>query len=558
MLWTKKLHLVTFLAMKINLKALSEKAGIPFETLEPRGHDSAKIPLSLLNSNLKKERGKLILVTAMSPTPAGEGKTTTAIGLNDGLRRIGENSMACLRQPSLGPVFGQKGGATGGGKSQLIPAEDINLGFNGDFSAIESANNLLAALIDNHLHQGNALQIDSNTITWRRVLDMNDRALRSIVSGLGKSNGGARETGFDITAASEIMAILCLAESFTDLKNRVDRIVIGYTFSGKPVTASDLGATGAMTALLRHAIKPNLVQSLEGNPVLVHGGPFANIAHGCSSVIATKMALGLSNYVVTECGFGADLGAEKFLHIKCRQAGLWPDAAVCVATVRALKYHGGVKVPELNQENTEKLEAGLSNLKRHVENLKSFGLPITISVNRFPTDTEKELTLLKSHAASWGVSIVISNPFGEGGRGCEELARTVKTSLETAQTSAPRPLYDHEMKLADKIKTVATALYGAKEVAIAASAKKNLDLWESLGFGNLPICVAKTQYSFSSDSKKLGAPKDHVLEVQSVKLSAGAGFIVMVCGEIMLMPGLPKRPASHDIDCSSSGVVIGL
>lgn len=558
MLWTLKPHLVSFLGMKKSLKKLSEEAGIPFELLEPRGHDSAKIPLSLLESNSKKKRGKLILVTAMSPTPAGEGKTTTAIGLNDGLRLIGESSLACLRQPSLGPVFGQKGGATGGGKSQLTPGEDINLGFNGDFSAIESANNLLAALIDNHIFQGNPLQIDPNSITWRRVLDMNDRALRSIVTGLGKSNGGARETGFDITAASEIMAILCLAESFEDLKNRLDRIVIGYSFSGKPVTASDLGATGAMTALLRHAIKPNLVQSLEGNPVLVHGGPFANIAHGCSSVIATKMALAHSDYVVTECGFGADLGAEKFLHIKCRQAGLWPDAAVCVATVRALKYHGGVKVPDLNQENTGKLEPGLSNLKRHVENLKAFGLPVTISVNRFPSDTDKELALLKKHAASWGVSVVISNPFGEGGKGCEELARAVKTTLETIKASSPRPLYDQGMKLADKIRLVATTLYGATEVGLSVSAKKNLELWESLGYGGLPICVAKTQYSFSSDSKKLGAPTDHVLEVQSVKLSAGAGFVVMVCGEIMLMPGLPKRPASHDINCSSSGIVTGL
>lgn len=544
--------------MKNHLKTLSEKAGIPFELLEPRGHESAKIPLSVFDDIAKTQNGKLILVTAMSPTPAGEGKTTTAIGLNDGFRLIGENSMACLRQPSLGPVFGQKGGATGGGKSQLTPSEDINLGFNGDFSAIESANNLLAALIDNHIYQGNALQIDPNTITWRRVLDMNDRALRSIVTGLGKGNGGARETGFDITAASEIMAILCLAESFTDLKNRLNRIVIGYSFSGQPVTALDLGATGAMTALLRHAIKPNLVQSLEGNPVLVHGGPFANIAHGCSSVIATKMALRLSNYVVTECGFGADLGAEKFLHIKCRQAGLWPDAAVCVATVRALKYHGGAKVADLNQENTDKLEAGLSNLRRHVENLKTFGLPVTVSVNRFPTDTDKELNLLKKHASSWGVSIVISNPFGEGGKGCEELARSVKGLLETAKTVGPKPLYDREMNLVDKMKKVATTLYGARDISTSASAKKSLERWESLGFGQLPICVAKTQYSFSSDSKKLGAPTDHILEIQSARLSAGAGFIVMVCGEIMLMPGLPKRPASYDIDCSATGTVTGL
>lgn len=542
--------------MKKSLRDLSDKAGLPFEALEPRGHYTAKIPLSLLNSKNTGKKGKLILVTAMSPTPAGEGKTTTAIGLNDGLCLIGENSMACLRQPSLGPVFGQKGGATGGGKSQLAPAEDINLGFTGDFSAIESAHNLLAALIDNHIYQGNALQIDPNSITWRRVLDMNDRTLRSIVTGLGKGNGGARETGFDITAASEIMAILCLAESFADLRNRLGRIVIGYNHSGKPVTASALEATGAMTALLRHAIKPNLVQSLEGNPVLVHGGPFANIAHGCSSVIATKIALSISDYVVTECGFGADLGAEKFLHIKCRQAGLWPEAAVCVATVRALKYHGGVKVSELNQENIEKLELGLSNLQRHVHNLKQFGLPVVVSVNRFPSDTEKELSLLKEKVSSWGVSVVISNPFGEGGKGCEELAKTVKHLVQTTNSSVPRPLYDQAIKLADKIGKVATSLYGAKDVAISASAKKSLDLWDSLGFSHLPVCVAKTQYSFSSDSKKLGAPTGHTIEVQSVRLSAGAGFIVMVCGEIMLMPGLPKRPASHDIDCLPDGTAL--
>jgi len=550
------MRLAKLLHMKKNLNQLADSVGISFDLLEPRGHHTAKIPLSFLNSKAKQPKGKLILVTAMSPTPAGEGKTTTAIGLNDGLRFLGENSIACLRQPSLGPVFGQKGGATGGGKAQLTPAEDINLGFTGDFSAIESAHNLLAALIDNHIYQGNSLQIDPNSITWRRVLDMNDRGLRSIVTGLGKSNGGARETGFDITAASEIMAILCLSESFTDLKNRLGRMIIGYSQSGTPVTASDLNATGAMTALLRHAIKPNLVQSLEGNPVIVHGGPFANIAHGCSSVIATKMAMALSDYVVTECGFGADLGAEKFLHIKCRQAGLWPDAAVCVATVRALKYHGGVKVSDLNQENVEKLEAGLSNLKRHTDNLKRFGLPVVVSINRFPTDTDRELSLLKDRAAAWGISVVVSNPFGEGGKGCEELAKTVKQTINHLKPSVPQPLYDREMTLLEKMQKVAMTLYGAKDVAVSASAKKSVDLFQSLGFGHLPICVAKTQYSFSSDSKKLGAPSGHTLEVQAVRLSAGAGFVVMVCGEIMLMPGLPKRPASHDIDCAPDGTAL--
>lgn len=542
-----------------NLKELSEKTGLPFDALEPRGKDSAKIPLGLLEKFPKRPQSKLILVTAMSPTPAGEGKTTTAIGLNDGLRLIGENSLVCLRQPSLGPVFGQKGGATGGGKAQLFPAEDINLGFNGDFSAIESANNLLAALIDNHIYQGNSLQINPLTVTWRRVLDMNDRALRSIVSGLGKNNGGARETGFDITAASEVMAILCLSDSFSDLKNRLARIVVGQSFSGKPVTAADLDAVGAMSALLRHAIKPNLVQSLEGNPVLVHGGPFANIAHGCSSVLATKLAMGLSDYVVTECGFGADLGAEKFLHIKGRQAGFWPDTSVLVATVRALKYHGGVKVSDLNQENTAKLEEGLSNLKRHVENLKKFGLIVTVSINRFPTDTQNELNLVKEKASSWGVHVVISDPFGTGGRGCEELARVVKDTLhKQAESVKARPLYDVGIPFTEKMKNVAQHLYGAKDVHFPPAIKKQLEHWEKEGFGHLPICVAKTQYSFSSDSKKLGAPTGHTIEVQSVRLSAGAGFVVMVCGEMLLMPGLPKIPSSKDIDCSSDGTVSGL
>lgn len=534
--------------MKLTIQELSKKAGIPFELLEPRGRESAKIPLSFVEERSSQKKGKLILVTAMSPTPAGEGKTTTAIGLNDGLRFIGTNSIACLRQPSLGPVFGQKGGATGGGKSQLTPSEDINLGFNGDFSAIESANNLLAALIDNHIYQGNSLEIDPSSITWRRVMDMNDRALRSVVTGLGKGNGGARETGFDITPASEIMAIFSLANSWTDLKARIDRIVVGYSRSGKPITPADLKATGAMMALLRHAIKPNLVQSLEGNPVLVHGGPFANIAHGCSSVLATQLALSLADYVVTECGFGADLGAEKFLHIKCRQTGIWPHAAVCVATIRALKYHGGVKVSDLMEENLDRLELGLSNLKRHVENLKSFGFPVIVSVNKFPTDSEKELGVLKKQAEAWGVSLVVSDPFGQGGKGCEILARQV-TSLLESSTQAPRPmpLYDLELPLLEKITKVATSIYRAKSVSISPAARKQLDTWQTLGYGHLPICVAKTQYSFSSDSKKLGAPEDHNLEVQSVRLSAGAGFVVMVCGEILLMPGLPKHPASEQM-----------
>lgn len=545
--------------MKSKISEVAKKAGIPPEQLEPRGHFSAKIPLSFLSETSKHPQGKLILVTAMSPTPAGEGKTTTAIGLNDGLRSLGYNSMACLRQPSLGPVFGQKGGATGGGKAQLFPSEDINLGFNGDFSAIESANNLLSALIDNHIHQGNSLQINKDSVTWRRVLDMNDRALRYVVTGLGKNNGTVQETGFDITAASEIMAILCLSRSFSDLKKRLSEIVVGYSFSGSPVTVKELGATGAMAALLRHAVKPNLVQSLEGNPVLVHGGPFANIAHGCSSVLATQLALNLADYVVTESGFGADLGAEKFLHIKCRQSGFWPEAAVVVATVRALKYHGGVKVPELNREDCDKLKLGLSNLQRHVENLKRFELPVIVSINRFPTDTAQELELLLSQGKEWGITIVISDPFGVGGIGCQDLAKAVVSQIESKKGgSSAHYLYPSDASLLDKMKTVATTLYGAKDILVPAGVKKTLESWQSQGFGHLPICVAKTQYSFSSDSKKLGAPAGHLVEIQNVRLSAGAGFVVMVCGEIMLMPGLPKRPSSEEIDCSDEGAVSGV
>ncbi|NDC23267.1 MAG: formate--tetrahydrofolate ligase, partial [Proteobacteria bacterium] len=445
----------------------------------------------------------------------------------------------------------------GGGKSQITPQADINLGFNGDFSAIESANNLLAALIDNHIFQGNQLQINKDTVTWRRVMDMNDRGLRITVTGLGKNNGTAQETGFDITAASEIMAILCLANSFSDLKERLSQIIIGYSFSQAPVTVKDLGATGSMAALLRNAVKPNLVRSLEGNPVLVHGGPFANIAHGCSSVIATQLALKLSDYVVTESGFGADLGAEKFLHIKCRQAGLWPSAVVVVATARALKYHGGVKQADLNQENLQNLEIGLVNLQRHVENMKKFGLPVTVSINRFPTDTSRELELLQSKALLWKVPVVISDPYGSGGNGCKDLAETVvKTS--TQQQTSPQFLYPSDASLIDKLRTVATQLYGAADISITPMVKKTIEDLEQRGFGRLPICMAKTQYSFSSDSKKLGAPTGHTLEVQGIRLSAGAGFIVMVCGEMMLMPGLPKRPSSHDIDCSDEGIVTGL
>lgn len=541
------------------LSQLVENLNLSHSDWEMRGPSVAKLKLSLLSRLPISKNPKLILVTALSPTPAGEGKTTTAIGLNDGLCKMGENSVACLRQPSLGPVFGQKGGATGGGKSQLVPSADINLGFTGDFSAIESAHNLLAALIDNHLFQGNELEIDSQSLTWRRVMDMNDRALRSIVTGLGKANGTVRESGFDITAASELMAILCLAESVNDLKNRISQIVLGRKKNRAPLRAQDLQAVGAMTALLRNAIKPNLVQSLDGNPVLVHGGPFANIAHGCSSVIATRMALNLAEYVVTECGFGADLGAEKFLHIKCGQTGLWPHAAVCVATLRALKYHGGIKLGDLSEENTAGLEKGLANLKRHVENLKKFNLPVVVSLNEFPSDTSKEREIFKSAVSSWGAEAVFSNPFGAGGEGCLELAGTIKKICsDSSLPAAPSPLYHSETSLAEKILTVATQIYGAKDVSLPPAVKKQLEAWEAEGYRNLPVCMAKTQYSFSSNPKLLGAPSGHTLEVQSVRLSAGAGFVVVICGDLLLMPGLPKAPASQQIDCDENGNVLGL
>jgi len=541
------------------LNHLADRLKMNPALLELRGPMVAKLPLSLLEVEPLYKNPKLILVTAMSPTPAGEGKTTTAIGLNDGLCSLGEASVACLRQPSLGPVFGQKGGATGGGKSQVVPSAEINLGFTGDFSAIESAHNLLAALVDNHLFQQNSLEIDPPSITWRRVMDMNDRSLRELVTGLGKANGVVRESGFDITAASELMAILCLSDSISDLKKRISRIVLGRKKNREPLLAQDLKAVGAMTALLRNAIKPNLVQSLEGNPVLVHGGPFANIAHGCSSVIATRMALKHSQYVVTECGFGADLGAEKFLHIKCGQTGLWPHAVVCVATIRALKYHGGVKVDLLAKENQAALEAGIQNLKRHVENLKKFKLPVVVSLNEFPSDTAQEKEVFKGLLTSWGIEAVFSNPFGAGGTGCVDLATKVKEICsQNTEPSLPQPLYSTDTSFADKITTIATKLYGAKEVAFPLAVKKQLEEWENQGYRSLPVCMAKTQYSFSSNPKALGAPSDHVLEVRSVKLSAGAGFIVVICGDLLLMPGLPKVPASDSIDCDDNGNVLGL
>ncbi len=537
----------------------AEKLGIPEEVLEPYGHYKAKVSLDYLNALPRRPAGKLILVTAMSPTPAGEGKTTTTVGLGDALSRIGKKTLICLREPSLGPVFGMKGGAAGGGYAQVIPMEDINLHFTGDFSAIALANNLLAAVIDNHIHQGNALNIDVRRVQWKRVVDMNDRALRHIVIGLGgHANGFPRQDGFDIVVASEVMAIFCLATSLSDLKERLANIVVGYTVDRKAVRARDLGVHGAMAVLLKDAIKPNLVQTLEHTPAFVHGGPFANIAHGCNSVIATQNALKLADYVVTEAGFGADLGAEKFIDIKCRKTGLRPDAVVVVATLRALKYHGGADLKELRQENLEALAKGTVNLERHVRNLREhFGLPCVVAVNHFTFDTEAEIRLLKEKMALLRVPVVVSKHWAEGGRGAEELAYTVVEAAERGP-SAFRLLYDDEQPLWEKMRAIATQIYGAADITADESVKRQLRKWEEEGYGHLPVCVAKTQYSFSTDPKQLGAPTGHVVNVREVRLSAGAGFVVMICGDIMTMPGLPKVPAAEKIDISEEGVVSGL
>lgn len=536
---------------------VARSAGIDDEFIEPYGKYKAKIDLSFVGKNAAR-RAKLVLVTAITPTPAGEGKTTTTIGLADGLRKIGKRSVVALREPSLGPVFGIKGGAAGGGYAQVVPMEDINLHFTGDFHAIGAANNLLAAMIDNHIHQGNALGIDPRKITWRRALDMNDRQLRSIVDGLGgKANGTPREDGFDITVASEIMAVFCLCESISDLKERLSRIVVGYTYDDKPVTAGQIGAVGAMAALLKDAIKPNLVQTLEGTPALVHGGPFANIAHGCNSVIATKTALALGEYAVTEAGFGADLGAEKFLDIKCRKSGLEPDAVVVVATVRALKMHGGAKKTELEKEDIAALDAGLPNLLRHVSNIKDvFGLPCVVAVNRFPTDTDGEIDLIIKKCCELGVDAVLSTVWADGGDGGAELARRVVKLCETPRNF--RFAYDEKAPIAEKIETIVKKIYGGEGVSFSAAAKKDIDKLTSLGFGELPVCMAKTQYSFSDDATKLGAPSGFTVNVRSVKVSAGAGFIVALTGDIMTMPGLPKVPAAQNIDVDDSGKISGL
>ena len=536
---------------------IAKSAGVDEKYVEQYGNDKAKIDLALLNDTTKKD-GKLILVTAITPTPAGEGKTTTTIGLADGLKRIGKKVAVALREPSLGPVFGVKGGAAGGGWAQVIPMEDINLHFTGDFHAIGAANNLLAAMLDNHIYQGNALGIDVKKITWKRCVDMNDRQLRFVIDGIGgRVNGVPREDGYDITVASEIMAVLCLSSSITDLKQRLARIIVGYTYDDKPVTAGDLKAEGAMTALLKNAIKPNLVQTLEGTPAFVHGGPFANIAHGCNSVIATKTALKMGDYAVTEAGFGADLGAEKFLDIKCRLAGLRPDAVVIVATVRALKMHGGLAKTELNSENLTALEKGLPNLLRHVNNIKNvYGLPSVVAVNRFPTDTDAEIELIIEKCKELGVNVCLSTVWAEGGKGGEELAKEVVRLCEEENTFDYS--YDVNDSIEKKLNDIVVKIYGGDGVEFTTEAKKQIDRLNRLGFDKLPVCVAKTQYSFSDDMTKLGAPTGFKVTVRNLKVSAGAGFIVALTGDIMTMPGLPKVPAAEKIDVDENGKISGL
>lgn len=541
-----------------HITEIAETAGIDQKYVEQYGNYKAKIDLSLLNESARPD-GKLVLVTAITPTPAGEGKTTTTIGLADGLKRIGKNVMVALREPSLGPVFGVKGGAAGGGYAQVVPMEDINLHFTGDFHAIGAANNLLCAMLDNHIQQGNELGIDVRRIVIRRCVDMNDRQLRFITDGLGgRINGTPREDGFDITVATEIMAVFCLATSIADLKARLGRIIVAYTYENKPVTAADLKAVGAMTALLKEAIKPNLVQTLEGTPALVHGGPFANIAHGCNSILATKTAMKLGDYAVTEAGFGADLGAEKFLDIKCRMAGLTPSAVVVVATIRALKMHGGLSKTELSEENLDALEKGIPNLLRHVSNIKNvYKLPCVVAVNRFPTDTDKEVDFIIEKCRELGVNVVLSTVWAEGGKGGEALAKEVVRLCEEEKGDFTFS-YEDDLSLEEKINAVVTKVYGGKGVTILPAAKKQLQTLTDLGFGKCPVCIAKTQYSFSDDPKKLGAPEDFTVTVRQVKVSAGAGFVVVLTGDIMTMPGLPKRPAAEKIDVDDNGVISGL
>ncbi len=544
--------------MRPIMELAQERLGIPVAALEPYGHYKAKLSLDYVAQLNDRPSGKLVLVTAVSPTPAGEGKTTMTVGLGDALNQLGHRAIVCLREPALGPVFGMKGGAAGGGYAQVVPMEDINLHFTGDFAAIGLANNLLAALIDNHIHQGNQLGLDVRRITWRRVLDVNDRALREIVVGLGgAANGVPREDGFDIVVASEVMAILCLAGSLHDLRERLGRIVVGYRTDNSPVLASDLKAHGAMAALLKTALAPNLVQTLENNPAFIHGGPFANIAHGCNSVIATRTALKLADYVVTEAGFGADLGAEKFVDIKCRKAGLTPCAAVIVATVRALKYHGGVELADLAKENLAALDKGVVNLERHIDNVRNrFGLPCVVAINRRAEDTEAEIQLLIDRIAPHGVRVIPATHFAHGGKGALEVAREVVRLA--AGPSEFRYLYGDDLPLWEKMKTVATQIYHASDITADTRVRAQIRALQEGGYGHYPVCVAKTQYSFSTDPKLRGAPSHHVVNIREVRLAAGAQFVVMVCGDIMTMPGLPKVPAANSIDVDDSGRITGL
>jgi len=544
--------------MRPILDIAKERLGLGPESLNPYGHYKAKVSMDTVKSLQSRKNGKLVLVTAITPTPAGEGKTTTTVGLTDALNHIGKKAMCALREPSLGPSFGMKGGAAGGGYAQVVPMEDINLHFTGDFHAITAAHNLLSALIDNHIYWGNSLGIDSRRVSWRRVLDMNDRALREIVCSLGGvANGYPREAGFDITVASEVMAIFCLAKDLDDLKERLGNIIVAYTRDRKPIRARDLNAHGAMTVLLREALAPNLVQTLEGTPAFIHGGPFANIAHGCNSVLATTTALKLADYVVTEAGFGADLGGEKFLDIKMRKTGLQPDCAVIVATIRALKMHGGVKKDDLKKEDLKALEAGMANLQRHVENIQKFGIPAVVSINRFSADTDAEIALVKEKCKALGVEALMADHWAMGGEGAADVARAVVKLCDEGKAKL-KLLYPDEMPLLDKIRAIAKEIYRASDIEAPKAVRDQLAAFEAMGYGNLPVCIAKTQYSFSTNADLKGAPTDHVLNVREVRLSAGAEFVVAVCGEIMTMPGLPRVPAADSIDIGPDGRVVGL
>jgi len=549
------------IARKATMKPINEvaeKLQIPESAIIAYGKTKAKIDPEYLTTLSDRPDGKLILVTAITPTPAGEGKTTTSVGLTDGLSRIGKKSIVCLREPSLGPCFGMKGGAAGGGYAQVVPMEDINLHFTGDFHAIGAAHNLLSALLDNHIHWGNSLEIDARRIQWKRVIDMNDRALRNITAGLGgPGNGFPRQDGYDITVASEIMAIFCLSNDLEDLKARLNKIVVAYTRDNKPILASEIKGIGAMAVLLKDALAPNLVQTLENNPAIIHGGPFANIAHGCNSVIATKAGLKMADYVVTEAGFGADLGAEKFFNIKCRSAGLNPDAAVIVATVRALKMHGGVAKDELSIENVEAAHEGCNNLVRHIENVKSFGVPVVVAINRFITDTDAEIAIIKKVAEANGVKAIECTHWSDGGAGTEELAHEVVALVDGGHANFA-PLYADEMPIWDKVRTIATRLYRADDIIADKKIRDQIQNLQDSGYGHFPVCIAKSQYSFSTDPNLKGAPDNHVMAIREVRLSAGAGFIVVVCGDIMTMPGLPRVPAANNIDINASGEVVGL